>query len=351
VSTMATKTGQSGRVSDLFAKPAVRRGTAPSAPPIPATTARPSRAMAKYRTYILKLPAPGHGAHRAIFGAGCLGARAGLAPDHVMNDLENNFPPGDRELRPGEIEQGVNAAYRKHLSGESESPPPPPAVAPDKLKQIIREGKGMTEEDIRARSPVDPGNWGWEQALRVLKALYAPDELLFVGDDHIPGRLGTSIRPVGRLIRETNTTRWVLYPKIMVNPLTGQPGNKKDGGHTLRGDSCVRAYRFVVAESDDMPVEDQLAFWGAVPHLPISALVMSGGKSVHAWLRVDCRDATGWEEDIRLNLYPRFLVPLGMDKACKNESRLSRMPGHRRIETRQVQRCIYLAPQGKAVRS
>ena len=65
--------------------------------------------------------------------------------------------------------------------------------------------------------------------------------------------------------------------------------------------------------------------------------------------RVDCADAVEWEEGVENHLFPGYLKPLGMDPACKNESRLSRMPGHRRADTGQVQRVLYLAPMGKAV--
>jgi len=136
----------------------------------------------------------------------------------------------------------------------------------------------------------------------------------------------------------------------MPNPLTGLPGPKKSGtGTTLRGDSCIAAHRFVVAEFDAVSLDDQLAFWRAVPHLPVAALVHSGKKSIHAWLRVDCRDKGEWETQIENDLFPAFLKPLGLDPSCRNSSRLSRMPGHKREDTGAIQRCLYLAPEGKAV--
>jgi len=139
-------------------------------------------------------------------------------------------------------------------------------------------------------------------------------------------------------------------PKIIPNPLTGKPALKKSGeGMTLRGDGNVAAYRFALAEFDSISIEDQLAFWRAVPGLPLAALIHSGKKSLHGWLRVDCASGDEWAKEISGGLFPRYLVPLGMDPACRNPSRLSRMPGHRRADTGIVQRVLYVAPEGKAV--
>ena len=139
-------------------------------------------------------------------------------------------------------------------------------------------------------------------------------------------------------------------PKWIPNPLTGRTAPKRSGtGVTLRGDGCVGDYRFAVAESDTMSLEDQLAFWMGCPSLPVAMLTFSGSKSIHALLRVDCVDAAEWEARVAGLLFPGFLVPLGMDAACKNPARLTRLPGYWRNDTETVQRCLYLAPKGKAV--
>jgi hypothetical protein len=102
-------------------------------------------------------------------------------------------------------------------------------------------------------------------------------------------------------------------------------------------------------EFDALPREDQLAFWWAV-RLPVVVLVDSGGKSVHGWVRVrDVACAAEWGRSIEQHLFRDLLQPLGVDPACKNESRLSRLPGHHRKETGRWQRLLYLAPEGKAV--
>lgn len=304
-----------------------------------------------YGELLQTLPAPGGGgAHQAVFRAGCLGFRAGMTAEAVIADVREHLPAGTRQVPDAEIEQGVWAGFAAASGGDDGKPRGiAPRVAPGTLERLIREGRGTTEADILARSPV-PLDWPDAEGWRVLDALYQDAELLFIGDDGRAGRLGETIRPKGEWVAALKRLGNVPHPKIMVNPLTGRPAPKKAGvGETLRGDACVAAPRFAVGEFDGLPLDDQLAFWRVVPRLPVAALVHSGKKSIHAWVRVDCADAAEWEAAVEKVLFPGYLKPLGLDPACKNASRLSRMPGHRRADTGQIQRVLYLAPQGKAV--
>jgi hypothetical protein len=80
----------------------------------------------------------------------------------------------------------------------------------------------------------------------------------------------------------------------------------------------------------------------------VVALLDSGGKSIHGWIRIDAENAGQWEERVEVKLFD-ILTAVGADKACKNESRLSRMPGHFRSEKGRWQRLIYLNPVGGPV--
>lgn len=305
----------------------------------------------RYRQYLSRLPAPGGGgAHQALFGAGCCGARAGLTAEQVCLDVRKNLPRGSRVVTDEEVQVGVAAGFAEIAGGGAKSRRPAPMVAPGTFERYAREGRGATEADIRARSPVQIDWPDWESSWRVLEALYAPTDVLFIGDDGLAGRVGQTIRSAGEWAAAFKALGTVPYPKVGVNPLTGRPALKKSGdGDTLRGDACVAAHRFAVAEMDNASIDDQMAFWFSIPRLPVAALVNSGGKSLHAWLRVDCVDADEWERKVRDQLFPAYLVPLGVDKACKNASRMSRFPGHVRKETGQMQRLLYLAPKGKAI--
>jgi hypothetical protein len=121
----------------------------------------------------------------------------------------------------------------------------------------------------------------------------------------------------------------------------------KEGNLSYRADSCITAYRFAVMEFDALPFNAQIQFWAGAK-LPVSALIYSGGKSIHAWVRIDAGGVGEWQREIEGTLFD-VVKPLGIDGSCKNEARLSRMPGHFRANNRRWQRLLYLAPQGRPV--
>jgi hypothetical protein len=56
-----------------------------------------------------------------------------------------------------------------------------------------------------------------------------------------------------------------------------------------------------------------------------------------------------WDHHIKERLYSQILEPMGVDPACKNSARLSRLPGHFRAEKRQLRRVLYLSVEGRKV--
>ena len=174
--------------------------------------------------------------------------------------------------------------------------------------------------------------------------LYKPDDLLFIGDRLEPGVRGRNIRTA----LDWLNALWngeKAGPYIIPNPLTGQQAQKKSGGWTMRGDHNVKDFRYAVVEFDNVSKEDQIAFWSACK-LPVACLIDSGGKSIHAWLEVSriaiINTMDGWGETIAGRLYDQMLTPLGVDSACKNPARLSRLPGFLREEKGQYQRLLWL---------
>lgn len=88
----------------------------------------------------------------------------------------------------------------------------------------------------------------------------------------------------------------------------------------------VTRFSYALVESDDMSIPEQDALYRKF-ELPIACLVHSGGKSLHAIVRVDAKDAEEYRK--RVDYLYDFLEKNGMkvDKANRNPSRLSRMPG------------------------
>jgi hypothetical protein len=107
-----------------------------------------------------------------------------------------------------------------------------------------------------------------------------------------------------------------------------------------------------VVEFDDIPLEDQCKFWSAI-NLHIVALIDSGGKSIHGWVDVQKHCAVEsydqWAVLVKDRLYGRILKPLGVDGACSNPSRLSRLPGHFRVEKGAYQRLLWMSAEGRRI--
>lgn len=103
---------------------------------------------------------------------------------------------------------------------------------------------------------------------------------------------------------------------IRFNPLDGE-GVK---------DANVTDYRFALIESDNMELEQQNAIIREL-ELPVAALVYSGGKSLHAIVRIDAPDYHEYRS--RVDFLFDFCQKNGlqMDRQNRNPSRLSRMPG------------------------
>lgn len=293
----------------------------------------------------LKPAGSGNGTHSALLAISNLGVRAGLPAEAIFMDIRVNLPRGERNVSDREIQQAIDKAL---IDGGK--PPAsavmagPPRIRPELRDAIIKQGASASVEDILAASPVAIPADPVDQQRVLLAELYQAHECVFIGERH-----GAQVRPVSDWIAEVDRCG-SLGPHIIPNPLTGQEGLTKGGKPSCRADACVASFRFAVVEYDNMSLDQQIAFWAGI-RLPVAAIIHSGGKSLHGWVRVDAADRVAWERDIEAGLFGERLVPMGVDASCRNEARLSRMPGFLRHDSQTLQKLLYLAPQGKAVRS
>lgn len=111
---------------------------------------------------------------------------------------------------------------------------------------------------------------------------------------------------------------------IRFNPLDGK-GVKNEN---------VTEYRYALVESDSMPIEQQNAAMREL-ELPIAVMVYTGGKSLHAIVRIDAPNYDEYRKRVDYLYKVCKNNGLDIDKACRNPSRLSRMPGVVRGEHKQ----------------
>ena len=220
-----------------------------------------------------------------------------------------------------------------------------------------REGRELAWDDIiSADDDLVVVNQDWVEAREVeepqvwdaVKELISYLEVLFDADDyvgyvtksyekdgkHIPSK-GCYDRTAGRLIQELSRCNGDIgrvlgdySPEagawIRFNPLDGK-GVKNEN---------VTDFRYALVESDNIPVEKQNAIIREL-ELPVAALVHSGGKSIHAIVRVEAgsyEEYRTWVDYLYEVCKKNGLEP---DRQNRNPSRLSRMPGVMRKENKQ----------------
>lgn len=177
-----------------------------------------------------------------------------------------------------------------------------------------------------------------DEVIRYLTALFEPDDHVgYVTTEAEAGKDGRW-RPVGsgnydrtrdELIRSLKRSdditktfgsyRHEAGAWVRINPVDG------DGV----GNRNVTRFRHALVESDELPVGKQVALIRAM-RLPVSAIVTSGGKSVHAVVRVDAEDARQYAERVRALYEYCRKSGFPVDEQNKNPSRLSRLPGFER---------------------
>lgn len=314
--------------------------------------------LARYQERLANIPAPGGGGcHVFLLGVANLGVMGGVDPETIFQDIRQTIPQGGRRVTDQEIRAAIHRAMNDHgaavalPTGEAyhryRPPKPEPTIKDGKaaLQNIIKQSKISDEADLWESSPIRLHWEPQEDAGKFLFAMFEPGDLIFIGERHEAGNRGGTIRPAAEWIKHFQTGGKTAA-HILINPLNGLPVDKKTGeGETFRGDGNVSAFRYAMAEFDGLSREDQIRFWTTVK-LPIAALIDSGGKSIHAWFDVsrlaNVQAAADWQREIRGRLYDQALIPLGVDSACSNPARLSRLPGHYREEKKKYQRILWL---------
>ena len=110
---------------------------------------------------------------------------------------------------------------------------------------------------------------------------------------------------------------------IGINPTVAKKGAE---------DKSITAYRHALLEFDTIPLEKQ---WELIKdsNIPCACVIASGGKSVHAWVRINATDRK--EYDARVKILHDTFADYGIDSQNRNPARLSRLPNCVRGNKRQ----------------
>jgi hypothetical protein len=140
---------------------------------------------------------------------------------------------------------------------------------------------------------------------------------------------------------------------LLINPVTGvfSPIRRLKSalnpyGRSRRCVESLTAYKYLLLESDVTEPPEAPQLWLAalaqLP-LPIISITSSGGKSVHALVRIDAGSIDEWHR-VAKNI-AKVAVPMGADPApLKSPAYLSRLPGCFREEKQAWQDLLFLNP-------
>lgn len=205
------------------------------------------------------------------------------------------------------------------------------------------EGRVVDPRWVEAHELALPEQWDpADQLKRYLRALFEADEYVayvtesFMADDRRRPTRGCWDRTAGQLLAELDQCGGDLGK--VVGDCDPEVGawicfNPVDG--TGRKDANITAYRYALVECDNMELGKQQAIIRQL-ELPCAALVYSGGKSVHAIVKVDAPDYTEYRKRVDYLYAACQKNGLTIDQQNRNPSRLSRMPGIPRGDKKQV---------------
>ena len=258
-----------------------------------------------------------------LFDAACQFRDAGIAPGEaeerlMARALADGLTENEaRTTMRSALAQGARAAIHH---GSVANPPQQPAPP---LKPELR--PKFVPEPMDLPPPVEGG------FVRMLETCFRADEFVAIApaseddDGNIVPKRGVTLTASDWRKRVESkggiercfSTKLGLF--VRLNPMI------KDGA---KNDE-VTAFRHVLVEFDRdvkgelIPKEVQ---FGAIVSsgFPVSVVIDSGNKSLHAWVRVDAPDANEYSR--RVGVIWDWLEGLSLDKQNKNPSRLSRCP-------------------------
>ena len=273
----------------------------------------------------------------------------GMALQHegYSVDVWDRWSRNDRRYHAGECEKkwrGFHGAGTPVTGGtivqlardQGWTPPYDPGTPLDWDDTISAEGVVVNKNWVEGREITEPKNWDpVTELIRYLETLFEAGENVgyvvksYQRDDGgwNPADKGSYKRTAGQLIElltnckgdigavlgdyNTDAGAWIRF-----NPLDGKGVR----------DTNVADYRYSLVESDGMDLEKQHAIIREL-ELPVACLVYSGGKSLHAIVRIDAADFTEYRKRVDYLYEICKKNGLELDQQNRNPSRLSRMPG------------------------
>jgi hypothetical protein len=265
---------------------------------------------------------------------------ARCTPAWSERDLDYKLRSADKASHDKPRGHLVGDEFHPSSSLQDEARAQPPAAPakvnfdPAKLQALSAKWRGVVNLPWLAnRSVVDPSQVSADQ---YLKLLYGPGKKIVCFTNQ--KSQGQALWPDQPAPAGGADGVWYLP-----QPVSGaELPNPRTGKTSRRSEESVTDFRYMVFESDQADAQDWLGFIVQIP-LRIDAIYTSGGRSVHALVRVDCRTKLQWDR------YKEQMAPTvnllclgGADPKALTAVRLTRLPGCWRGE--RLQKLLYMRP-------
>jgi|GEM_PF-810331 len=293
-------------------------------------------------------PAPGHGVNNWIMTAAWAAKRAGCSTEEATTMIHARI---SRTPKSGEIENAVSKAYNSVPQG-SYPPTIKESFSLDAMTRVAQALDGFGRVELHERSPINPKSC---TPAKFLMHLFRPGERVFLCSGMTDREGVIWERDPDDTSHDPLALDALIYPQegqgawFLCNPVVGEWQSlerlisaSNPNGFTLRSEECLTDYRYLLLESDEASTELWIQILAQLP-LPIVSITTSGGRSIHALIRVDATNAKDWQ-DIKQAIAPA-LVTLGVDKGALSLVRLTRLSGCFRASKNQWQELLYINPQ------
>lgn len=280
----------------------------------------------------------------------------GMALQHegYSVDVWDRWSMNDQRYHAGECEKkwrGFHGAGTPVTGGtivqyardQGWTPPYDPGKALDWNDTVSAEGVVVDKNWVEEREVIEPRQWDPAgELIKYLETLFeAGENVGYVvkswkkDEKYLPADKGAYGRTAGQLIElltqcngDIGSVLGDYDPEggawIRFNPMDGK-GAKNEN---------VTDFKYALVESDSMEIEKQHAIIREL-ELPVACLVHSGGKSLHAIVRVDAADYGEYRKRVDYLYDICKKNGLAIDQQNRNPSRLSRMPGVMRGDKKQ----------------
>ena len=287
---------------------------------------------------------PPHGIHKWLYRTACRLKDISVSAEDVIVYLYSREGECYRPYQHDEVEATVRKVYASDEPKQGGHKVPSVKFNPEQLTKVAARMPQVDADWFKTRSPLDVTT---QTADDFLKALFYPHErVVCFNKFRSKGQLVWSHEGGGSTLKGwengLSDGAWFLS-----QPVTGEYTNQErlksehnPEGLSRRCEECVTEFRYALLESDEADPTLWLRALAQLP-IPLASIVTSGGKSIHALVRVNASTKQEWD-DVAKGFLRYLAVPLGADEGALTAVRLTRLPFVHRGE--RLQELLYLDP-------